>query len=38
MFLSSCLFGYNIYMTMREKPISSELEIKVAVPIEGDSK
>lgn len=37
MFLSSCLFAYNIYMTLSEQPISSPLEIKVAVPIEGDS-
>ena len=37
MFFSSCLFAYNIYMTLLEQPISSALEIKVAVPIEGDS-
>lgn len=35
MFLSSCLFAYNIFMTLREKPISSEDELNTAVPVEA---
>lgn len=35
MFLSSCLFAYNVYMTMRETTISDDKELGVAVPVES---
>ncbi len=34
MFTSSCLFAYNIYMTMKSKSISTEAELAL-VPVEG---
>ncbi len=35
MFTSSCLFAYNIYMTMHTNPDSSSDELDLAVPVEG---
>lgn len=35
MFLSSCIFAYNIYMTMKEKTLSNEVELQVAIPVEA---
>jgi cbb3-type cytochrome c oxidase subunit I len=34
MFTSSCLFAYNIYMTLNSSSISPENELKLAVPVE----
>ncbi len=34
MFLSSCLFAYNIYMTMRNASLADETELQIAVPVE----
>jgi cytochrome c oxidase cbb3-type subunit I len=34
MFLSSCLFAYNIYMTTRSESISTKEELDAAVPVE----
>ena len=34
MFASSCLFAYNIFMTMREKSITPEDQLDIAVPVE----
>lgn len=34
MFASSCLFAFNIWMTMREASISDETELQMAVPVE----
>lgn len=35
MFFSSCLFAYNIYMTVKlDKSISSEKDLDIAVPVE----
>ncbi len=34
MFLSSCLFAYNIYMTMNNPSLSDETELQIAVPVE----
>ena len=34
MFFSSCLFAYNIYMTMHEDTISTAEELDISVPVE----
>jgi cytochrome c oxidase cbb3-type subunit I len=34
MFLSSCLFAYNIYMTTKSESISTQAELDAAVPVE----
>jgi cbb3-type cytochrome c oxidase subunit I len=34
MFLSSCLFAYNIYMTTKSESISTKAELDAAVPVE----
>ncbi len=35
MFASSCLFAYNIYMTMNTNPEATDLELNTAVPVEA---
>ncbi len=38
MFASSCLFAYNLYMTMKEDSITPEDQLDIAVPVEKEVK
>ena len=38
MFASSCLFAYNIFMTMKEASITPEDQLDIAVPVEKEGK